>query len=200
MSQFEKYKVDVPEGKKNSYSVKRFTVSQEQSDRDVLRAMINGSGRYVPPGDYTMLVYGNSSTIMSDTPDEIRDHLEPIRKAYGKCLVNGLGLGVVINGMLLNHEVEEVTCIEISPEVIELVAPHWQNRWGDRFKCICANAMDWKPPKGSMFNVVWHDIWPNICSDNLNDMIKLHRKYGCRCKWQGSWARPLCEHLRKHNI
>ena len=48
-------------------------------------------------------------------------------------------------------------------------------------------------PRGMKFTVVWHDIWNHICSDNLPDMHKLHRKYGRRTDWQGSWARHLCE-------
>jgi hypothetical protein len=34
--------------------------------------------------------------------------------------------------------------------------------------------------KGKRYDMVWHDIWDDICSDNLEGMAKLHRKYGDR--------------------
>jgi spermidine synthase len=136
---------------------------------------------------------------MSDTVDEIRDHLGPIRRATGKCLVNGLGLGMVLQGMLNKPEVEHVTAIEISPDVIALVAPHYQERFGDRLTIIQADALVWRPSKGTRFNVVWHDIWDDMSEDNLPDMHKLHRSYGRRCDWQGSWGRDIIEANHRRN-
>jgi len=196
---WQQYQVDVPAGTRGRLAVERFTVTAADSKRDAMYAAIHGDRRFVPPGTYTRLVTLNSfyDPIMSDTPDEIRDHYQPIQRAVGKCLITGLGLGVVANGMLLNKNVERVTCIEISSDVIELVAPHWKGRWGDRFEVICADALQWKPPKGSVFDVVWHDIWPGICSENLAEMATLHRRYAKRCGWQGSWAKELCQLARR---
>lgn len=195
---WKKYQVDVPEGASGGFAVKRFTVSEDESRLDAMRNAFHGSSRYTRPGTYTWLRQTTRwrDAIMSDTRDEILDHYEPIRRATGRCLVNGLGLGVVANGMLMNPDVKQVTCIEISQDVINLVAPHWMARWGDRFEVICADAITWKPPKGFVFDVVWHDIWIGICSDNLKDMAVLHRQYGKRCGWQGSWAKALCK--RQH--
>ena len=41
------------------------------------------------------------------------------------------------------------------------------------------------PGDGGM---VWHDIWPDIGSDNLRGMHYLHQKYRDRCGWQGVWS------------
>ena len=60
-----------------------------------------------------------------------------------------------------------------------------------------ADALEYKPPRGEQYDVVWHDIWPNICTDNLPEMHKLHRKYGRRCNWQGSWCRAEHEYYRE---
>lgn len=196
---WKQYQVDVPVGTSGNYAVQRFTVTPADSKHDATMAAIHGDRRFVPPGTYTRLrtLNGFADTIMSDTPDEIMDHYQPIHRAVGKCLITGLGLGVVANGMLLNKDVERVTCIEISSDVIELVAPHWKSRWGDRFDVICDDALEWKPPKASVFDVVWHDIWPGICSSNLTEMATLHRRYGKRCGWQGSWAKELCQWARR---
>ena len=59
------------------------------------------------------------------------------------------------------------------------------------------NAFEYKLPKGVRYDVVWHDIWDYITSDNLPEMIKLHRKYGRKCDYQESWCRYRCECLRR---
>lgn len=194
------YKVNVPEGREGKWRVERVVVSEENAKFSALRSMVKGSGRCVPEGTYTRLIYSGifDTTVMSDTPNEIRDHLIPIRKALGHCLINGLGLGVVLQGMLENPDVEHVTVIGLSPEVIKLVGTHYQDIYGERLTIIQADALEYKPPKGERYDVVWHDIWGNICTDNLPAMHKPHRKYGQRCGWQGSWCRELHEyHLRQ---
>lgn len=185
-------RVDVPEGKSGEWSVERFTVSKEDVDRQCIRAIAT-NGRYVPEGTYTHLKCGNE-IIMSDTPDEIRDHMPFRWNARGNVLVNGLGLGMVIEMVI--ERVDHITVIEKSPDVITLVAPHYVTKYPGKVEIIQCDAFDYTPPKGIHYDAVWHDIWDNICSDNLDDMIRLHRKYGRRANWQGSWARWQCEHAR----
>jgi len=182
--------VDVPEGTRGPWSVSRFTVNEEQSKFDRLRAVVKGHGRYVPSGTYTALMRGGY-VIMSDTPDEMRDHYEPVRRAKGSVLINGLGIGMVLNAILRKPDVTDVTVIEKSADVIALVGPHYAN--DPRVTIVEADALEYQPPKGERYAVVWHDIWDAICADNLDDMKRLHRKYGRRADWQGSWARAQCE-------
>jgi spermidine synthase len=137
---------------------------------------------------------------MSDTPAEQDDHREFVQRARGRILINGLGLGMVLQACLERRKwqsdeyaVEHATVVEISPAVIALVAPHYQARYGDRLTIVQADALTWQPPKGERYAAVWHDIWPDICTDNLPQMHTLHRRYGRRADWQGSWARWICE-------
>jgi hypothetical protein len=198
-------KVRVPEGRSGEFAVERFTVSKQESvhfNREAWRNAGRGRRpRLVQPGRYTRLVqYRENRTPeiwMSDTPAECREHRDPIERAHGHCLVNGLGLGLCVNAMLQKKGVCKVTVIESSPDVIKLVAPHYRKRFGERFECIEADAYAWQPPKGVRYQVVWHDVWPAICGDNLPHMIKLHRKYGSKADWQGSWQRAECEWLRR---
>lgn len=44
--------------------------------------------------------------------------------------------------------------------------------------------------------MVWHDVWDYIDANNLTQMHALHRKYGRRADWQGSWCRDQCERQR----
>ena len=188
------YKVsDVPEGESGDWRVSRITVTQQEEDFMRLRAVINHQreDRTVKAGEYTQLTR-NGAIIMSDTPAEIRDHMMPIRMASGHCLVNGLGLGVVANGMLMRDNVTLVTVIEQSEDVAKLVGPHYQAKWGDRFELIVADAFEWKAPRGSRYDCAWHDIWDTISEDNLETMTKLKRRYGRRAGWQGCWQEKGC--------
>lgn len=185
--------VDVPEGQSGDWQIAKFEVTESDAQMHNLRACMHPGSRIIKSGIYTKLTR-NGQIIMSDTPAEIGDHREPVRRAQnGRVLINGLGIGMVLQGILDETSVEHLTVVENSSDVIALVAAHWKNKYGDRLTIINADAFDWRPPKNVRYCVVWHDIWDNITSDNLSDMHKLHRKYGRRCVWQGSWCRYMCE-------
>ena len=152
----DQYKVDVPVGRSGEWRVERFSVTEEEASRERMRAAFSVGGRGVPQGTYTRLMRCGT-VVMSDTPDEIRDHLSAIRKARGHCLVNGLGLGMVAAGML-NAAAEKVTIVEKSQDVISLVAGHYKSIFGDRICVIHSDAFDYKPQRGERFGYVWHDI------------------------------------------
>lgn len=188
-------KVSVPEGASGQWAVQKFSVSREEAQWANLRNTISGGGmrgRGISPGEYTRLMHG-STVVMSDVPAEMRDHIDAVLNAKGDCLVNGLGLGMVVQAMLFKNEVNSVTVIEKSPDVIKLVAPHYQERFGKRFTVIESDALQYVPPRGMKYGAVWHDIWNDICSDNLEAMRTLHRRYGKRAEWQGSWCRAECQ-------
>lgn len=178
--------VQIPEGSRGPWTVKRYTVDERASKMTVLQSMMHGRG-YVPPGTYTELRHAKRGLIMSDTPDEMRDHYEFVHKAMGQVLINGLGLGMALAAILKKPEVKGVTVIEIDPDVIALVGPAFA---GERVAIIHADAFLFQPPKGERYNAVWHDIWDDICGDNLAPMTQLKKKYGRRTDWQGCW----CEH------
>jgi hypothetical protein len=133
-------------------------------------------------------------TIMSNTPAEMRDLLEFRQRATGDVLINGLGLGIAAQIALEKAAVFTVTVIEISEEVIALVAPYITDH---RLRVVHGDALKWTPPRGLRWNVVWHDIWDDICADNLNEIAKLHRRYGRRCDWPCSWCRVESERARR---
>ena len=186
------YRVQVPEGASGDWLVERFTVDENAAALERMR-MFNPSsrGRGVPEGTYTRLMHGGT-VVMSDTPDEIRDHREPIWHSKGRVLLNGLGLGVVLGLLLNNEQVEHVDVVEKAAAVIQLVGPSYDD---PRVTIHCADAFEqaksW--PRGSHWTVAWHDIWNHLSTDNLPDMHQLHRSYGRRTDWQGSWGRELIE-------
>jgi hypothetical protein len=183
-------RVDIPVGAFGPWSVERFTI--EPSSPGLLYLSLRG--RSLPPGQYTRLVHEQRGCVMSDTPAEMTDHQHFIDLAKGNVLINGLGIGMALNAILKNGNnasmVEKVTVVEIDRNVIDLVAPHYLT--DHRVEIVHASAFDYNPPKGIRYDAVWHDIWDSICSDNLDEMATLHRKYGRRADWQGSWCRDRC--------
>lgn len=178
--------VTLPDMEKGAWKIERFTVDHI----DFHSAM---RGRDVPVGKTFTKLTQNGCLVMSDTPAEQRDHWEAVMRAKGSCLLNGLGIGMVLKNILLKPAVTDVTVVEISQDLIDLVAPHYTD---PRVTFVCADAFAYKPPKGKRYQMVWHDLWDNICADNLEDMEKLHRKYGRRTDWQGSWCRYECRRWR----
>jgi len=195
--------VKYPDGESHGCKLDSFTVSKKDAEMERVRAMF-GNGRGVPEGTY-MRMSVRGTLMMTDTPDELRDHREPFYQAKGICLVTGLGLGCVVQGMLERRDregvlaVQKVIVIEKEAGVIELVGKPLKERYGDRLEIRHADALTYKAPKGERYNVVWHDIWPDICEDNLDTMATLHRKYGRRCDWQGSWQRHQLKALRRES-
>lgn len=180
----------MPTAKRGPWQITKFSVTKEQAKAHWFRSAMSGQGeRAVDAGHYTKLEHEQRGVIMSDTPAEIRDHWEIYHKATGHVLINGLGLGVIAVACLKKPEVDKVTIIEIDPDVIALVGPHLKKQFGKRVEIIQESAFDYQPPKGIRYGAVWHDIWDAICLDNWEEYKKLHRKYGRRTDWQGSWGR-----------
>ncbi len=186
--------INVPDGKSNSWKVQTFEVTENDAYSFNRRAVFQG-GRTITSGKYKKLTR-KGQIIMSNTPAEISDHRAFILRAKKSesILINGLGIGVALTAVLESDVVKDVTIIENSEDVIKLSGPTFLK--DSRVKIIHADAFEWKPPKGKRYNVIWHDIWDDICSDNLPEMTKLHRKYGKRCDWQDSWCKELCKRGR----
>ncbi len=186
--------------------LKLMEITAENEALQRMRAACNPQRdpRFVSQGVYWQLLM-HGGTMMTDTYDEKADHLEPVQMAESlewpdtfECLVNGLGLGMVTNALLDNPRVSKVTVIEMDPIIIKHMGPPILGTYGSgRVEIIEADALEYRPPKGQRFGVVWHDIWPSMSTDNLSEMHLLHRRYGRLTQWQGSWARKTCEKQRR---
>lgn len=86
--------VDLPEMSKGDWKIESFVVDQF----DFCSAFM---GRNVPMGRrFTKVTRGNT-LVMSDTPAEQKDHNLAVHVAKGSCLLNGLGIGMVLKNILL---------------------------------------------------------------------------------------------------
>lgn len=176
----------IPDGKSWEWEISTFIVWEKDKFSQMIS--MQKSWRYVPEWTYKRLTR-NWAVIMSNTPDEIRDFSHFTCQAHWNILINGLWLWCVLKTLIDNTEVTKITIIEKSEDVIKLVSPYFND---ERLTVINADAFDYEIPKWEKYDFVWHDIWDDICADNLPEMTKLHRKYWRKTKWQDSWAKYLC--------
>jgi spermidine synthase len=192
-NEFKRYRVTVPEGERDGWKIERFEIPQEGMGR--VRYMMQG--RDPGYGTFTRLKR-NGRIWMSDTNAEILDHLPVIQKIEEKTtrrvLITGLGLGMVLGATLRCPHVEHVDVIEIDRSLIELVGPHYTA--DPRLAIHLGDAYEYKWPSGVKWDVVWHDIWPDITIDNLAGMKILKKKYAQRSGWVRCWAEHECRKMK----
>jgi hypothetical protein len=185
----------IPEGTSGRWTVKKHTFKQDfwarNPDPDLMDEII-------PAGTYTSLHCMTESTmhligelIMHDVPHELKTHLNFMLRARGRVLINGLGLGCVVRGVLKNPEVTHVTVIERSRDVLKLVQPYMPKT--GRLIIIKADALRYAEETKEKFDCAWNDLWNDedkeeraLALIHADLMVKLRRKV----QFQGAWAMP----------
>lgn len=127
---------------------------------------------YYYPGKYKELTY-KKQVIMSNTQMERKTHILAINKAKGNVLVAGLGLGMFIYNIKDKDDVESITVIEKSKEVIEMVSKYFKDC--KKIKIINQDIFEYKPE--ICFDFAFFDIWNDISEDNLKDFKILRKKF-----------------------
>lgn len=192
--------VDLPDMDVDGVRVERFTV--EQNDLANLMEGIK-HGRGTRPGRYTSLTV-DGRLWMTDTDAEKRDHRGAVKaiEVYRaeRVLINGLGLGMVLNAALSFDHVTHVDVVEIDDRVAEHIGGCYAEdpRVAIHVADVYEQARRWAP--NTRWDVAWSDIWPDLCTDNLSGMATLRRSYGSRTKWHDCWGRePLLARRRKNS-
>lgn len=186
MKTIDSRRVTVPEGELDGLRVERFAIGENNLQN------LLAFGRSTRPGTYTKLLDG-PRLWMSDTDAEIRDHMDAMIRiedpATRSVLINGLGLGMVVKAAVDTDHVERIDVVESDRRVIDLVGPHYTD--DPRVTIHHGDAYEITWPRGTSWDVVWSDIWPDLCTDNLDGMAKLRRRYARRSAWHGCWGREL---------
>lgn len=184
---------DIPDCSLGPWSIGRVSVDSHSALMANMRCIRDGHPEMaVRPGEYLRLVR-DRTVVMSSTPMELASNLPAVENARGHCLINGLGLGIVAQSCALLERVDSVLVVEIDKTVIDLVGPHLDGG----IEIVHADAMEFKPPRGRRYGMVWHDIWDDVTADNLPTMATLKRRYARRCDWQGAWHQELCRRLAR---
>ena len=116
---------------------------------------------------------------MTITPNEVETMKEPIAKCHGRVLTLGLGLGYFAFHASEKAEVESVTIVERSQDVIEIFKTYLLPQFphGDKIKVVEADAFEYmqnEMPRGN-FDYVFADLWHDA-SDGL-EMYRKLKKY-----------------------
>jgi spermidine synthase len=182
----------IPQGSQGVAKVRHITITPQVAQTMVLRELItHGRERSSPAGEYCQLII-DGELMMSDTQLEHDTNQTVVLKASGDVLIAGLGIGLILVPILAKASVNSVTVVELHQDVIDLVAPNFTD---DRLQIICEDIYSWKPDKGTKFQTIYFDIWPNICWSNRNQMMKLERRFRSNLDkggWMNSWAKELC--------
>lgn len=118
----------------------------------------------------------------------------------GDVLIAGLGIGMIVLPISEKEEVNSITVIEKSPEVIELVEKPLRKVMEnpEKLKIIEADIFDWKPTQ--KYDTIYFDIWYTICDTNLDEISKLNRKFGkarSQISWRGAWVEGRLRGMRR---
>lgn len=187
------------EGESGAWRIVRSKVTEQEASEYRRQAAAFGEDRYTTEGHYIALMRGDD-VWMADNHDEMLDHLEVYKEAStlgGRCLVNGLGLGLITRALLDLPNVEHVDVVELEADVITLVAPSLESyRDSGRLTIHRADCFT-KRWVRARWTVVWHDIWQPMVLGNLAEMEQLHALFADRCVWQGSWGREWLEQYRE---
>lgn len=184
----------LPEGRIGEAEVQRLVIGKKEAEYTRLRAAITG-GRdaAIQEGTYTRL-FVDGVLMMSDTQMERNSNLDIVQMARGKVLIAGLGLGMVLIPLAAKAEVYTITVVEKSLDVIRLVTPHIRKALGKECKLdvVQGDIFQWKPFDGMTWDTIYFDIWPNLSTDTLKEMGKLHRRFKQYLDpngWMDSWRR-----------
>ena len=166
---------------KGEWALKRFTIQP-------FTAFVCGdpikfpNGMVIPQIGFFDCVYTypgvtqNGREWMTLLPNEIITQRVPIKKARGKVLTYGLGLGYYAIMCALKPEVSSVTVVERDENVItlfkNLILPRFD--CGDKITVVTADAFDYArntAPDGG-FDYVFADIW-----HDPTDGVELYKKF-----------------------
>ena len=146
------------------FKLNKFTI-----DGNDFRARLSG----LRSGDYMKLTH-NGEIMMSNTNMEKRTNSNFVINANGDVLIAGLGIGLIVLPIQDKEEVKSITIIEMNQEVIDIVAP--QLPLNDKVKIVKGDIFEWKPERGTKYDVIYFDIWDYINSDVYEEEMKPLKK------------------------
>lgn len=190
------------ERKGERFALRTFEVSEQDADMMHFRDALNRQTEYVgfTAGTYIKLVDTvEGQVVMSDTAMEKRTNVEAYEKATGHVLIGGLGLGMLLLAIQDKPEVTKITVLEKYQEVYDLVRP--QLPLNDKVEVLIADVFDFVPPKDTLYDMIFMDIWSDLCADNWEEYKTLCRRYAHWLNrtnpdcWYGAWRRDTIKAL-----
>lgn len=134
----------------------------------------------------TRLLHGSGDVVMEDSWVELRKHLPIWRRAHGRVLVTGLGLGCVLRGLLARPEVEHIDVIEIDRHILRVVGAEFAAN--PRVTLHEGDALRWPVPRRRTWDYGWHDLYAEEGLHVLH--ARCLTRFRRACAVQGAWQFP----------
>lgn len=136
--------------------------------------------------EYTVLSHKDFGLVMVDSHKEFKEHELLWNNAKGNILIGGLGVGMVNEKLINMPNINSITIVEKSEEVIELVWPYCKK--DERFTLVQADIDAWSVPSNSYWDYAWFDTWLSTVNVELGEYSRaLVEKYSIFCKKMGFW-------------
>lgn len=184
MSEFIPMHKILSEGRRGNFELKKHRITKEDVRLAEMRAVFNP--RNTPPTIGTLMVLSRKSDkswkdrecMMSDAEFEKQTNRRILYHARGKILIAGLGIGMILIPLLKNKSVEKITVVEKEKDVIDLVFPKIKKHdSSNKLELIQSDIFQLDLPKEQKFDVIYFDIWDNVCGDNYEQMKNLKSKF-----------------------
>lgn len=184
---------------KGGISIDKVVISNKRATAENFSFVISGKGdQVVSAGSYVTLIM-DGRVMMSDTDAEKMSNYAFIKKANGRVLIAGLGIGMLLHNILDKSEVKSVTVIENNSDLIDIVAPMFAHK---KLTVIDADIFEWST-NGLKYDCIYFDIWSTVDTDNLSDIKKLHNKYKSKVNrdnsdwYMNSWNKERLQRTRR---
>ena len=194
----------IPVSQSGKWQIQHQTATEEKADFKRRMGAIRGdwTWRGFEAGTYCILTNSNGfagEIMMSDTWLERITNQDILREARGDVLLAGLGIGLVPAGII--SKVNSLTIIELEPDVIKLIELPLRHYLGKQFnKLIIIQADIFRYVPTQKFDIIYFDIWQDLCGDNYAETKTLHKRYRKwlnKDGWMNSWMRDEFRRLNK---
>lgn len=127
--------------------------------------------------------------VMEDSLHELRQHLPIWMAGRGRVLVTGLGLGCVVRGLLLNHEVKHIDVIDIDKDILRVVGHEFKSN--PRVTLYHGDALTYHIPHNHAYDYAWHDVHEMDREEHVSVLhAQLLSRFQGRVRLQGAWNFP----------
>jgi len=184
-----------------SFKLEHFEVTEKDVSWCQTLDAIHRRREYIgfKPGKYIRLVRKDkmfNNIVMSDTAMEKYSNMEIYYEAKGDVLIAGLGIGMILLGLQNNEKVTSITVIEKEQEILKIIKD--QLPLNGKATIIHGDIFSYVPDK--KFDIIYFDIWDNLCGDNWEEIKSLQNKFRSKLKKGGhmlSWRKEDCRDLHR---
>lgn len=196
----------LPEVRNDGVLINHYRVDDAETRFDMMRAAMNGDPFAMTDPTRTYCRLGVKTEdgwvlMMSDTDLEHQTNMRFLSAATGDVFIAGLGLGMIVHPLLKKDGVTSVTILEKYQAVIDAVGPTLDD---PRVTILRGDVDEWTPKKGTVYDTIYFDIWPDRSEDNFPQINRLHRQWrkflrDRKKSWIGSWWHVEAKVMRERD-